>query len=293
MRGMLARSIVLALAAASALLLAPAVTADGGADAEVVEPPTPRGTEVLRDRPYTGAGGPTLDAYVHPYDATPRPGLVLLHGGAWMSGDKRSLARVAVVAARRGFAVFNVNYTLARPGRPGFPTQFAEVRAALRWVRMNADRLNVDADRIGVLGSSAGGHLASLLATAGRGSLGAGVRVRAAVTWSAPSDLVELRGWLGLAVKNFVGCLALDCPARERAASPVRHVSPDDPPMLVFNSTREIVPARQARALGGRLAAAGVPRKVRLLHGDMHGREYADWALRPSLRFLVRSLTGP
>lgn len=288
---MLARSIVLALAGAGALLLAPTVTADGGADAEVVEPPKPTGTEVLRDRPYMGAGGPTLDAYLHPDAAAPRPGLVLLHGGAWMSGDKRSMARVAVAAARRGFAVFNVNYTLARPGRPGFPNQFAEIRAALRWIRMNADGLNVDPGRIGVLGSSAGGHLASLLATAGRGSLAAGVRVRAAVTWSGPSDLVELRGWLGLAVKNFVGCLAVNCPARERAASPLTHVSADDPAMLIFNSTREIVPARQARALGARLAAARVPRRVRLLRGAMHGREYVERALQPSLRFLVRSLT--
>jgi len=279
----LARALILA---AVGLSLIPAVTstAEGSRDS------TGGGVEVRRERPYAGPDGPALDAYIHPYARRPRPALVVIHGGSWMSGDKRSMERVATAAAADGFAVFNVNYTLARPGRPGFPRQYAELRRAVRWIRTRAEQLNVDPAAIGALGTSAGGHLAALLATAGEGPVDAGARIGAAVTWSAPSLLGDLEGWLGLAVANFVGCLT-DCPERELAASPATYASADDPPMLVIGSEREIVPVEQTRALARSLGAAGVEHRLRILAGERHGREYAGDVLPGSLRFLVRQLT--
>jgi len=208
-----------------------------------------------------------------------------------MIGDKRSTAHVAEAAAERGFAAFNVNYTLATPENPGFPRQLTELRAAVRWIRANAAQLNVDPDRIGALGASAGGHLVALLALGSDGPLEEGSRIRAAVTWSAPTKLDSLRGWLGLAVQNLVGCLQLECPRREDAASPVTHVSPDDAPMMIVNGRREIVAASQARLLARRLGWIGVPHRLRIVPGADHGREHAAAALRPSFRFLVRQLT--
>ena len=276
-------------AAALGIALAPAVTPTAeGSRAEV---PLPAGVEVLRDRPYAQPDGPRLDAYVHRGAGAPRPALVVVHGGSWMSGDKENMERVAAAAADRGLAVFNVNYTLAAPGHPGFPVQHRELARAVRWIRWHADRLNVDPARIGVLGTSAGGHLAALLATHAHGRLDAGSRVAAAVTWSAPTALDGLRGWTALAVRNFVGCLARDCDERTVAASPVTHVTSDDPPMLILNSRREVVPVGQARALARELGRAGVRHRLRLLPGDLHGRQYAGRVLDASLRFLVRRLT--
>lgn len=270
------------------LLLVTTFTAEGAP----VREPLPVGVELLPERPYAGPDGPRLDAYVRRDALEPRPALLVIHGGSWMSGDKRSMERVATAAAARGLAVFNVNYTLARPGSPGFPRQQAELRRAVRWIRARAESLNVDPDRIGALGSSAGGHLASLLATAGRGPLDSGARIGAAVTWSAPTELGSLGGWLALAVGNFVGCLGEACDQRAQAASPVSHVTPDDPPMLIVNSRHEVVPVSQGRALARGLARAGVAERLRLLPGDMHGREYADRVLDDSLRFLVSRLTS-
>ena len=251
----------------------------------------PPGVELLRDRAYAGPGGPTLDAYVHPHARRPRVALLVVHGGSWMSGDKRSMSSVARVAAARGLAVFNVNYTLALPGRPGFPRQHNQLRAAVGWIRARAAQLNVDPERIGVLGTSAGGHLAALLATTGSGSLAAGERVGVAVTWSAPTHLGDLGGWLGLAVGNLIGCLTEECDGQVMAASPVSHVTPDDPPMLIVHSRHEMVPVGQARALADRLTEARVRRRLHLLPGDRHGRRYAADVLDASLRFVVRRLT--
>ena len=283
----LARCLALAVIGLS-LLLITSLTAEGAR----VHEPLPAGVELLPERLYAGPEGPRLDAYLHRGALEPRPAVVVIHGGSWMSGDKRNMERVATAAAARGLAVFNVNYTLARPGSPGFPQQFAELRRAVRWIRARAERLNVDSDRIGAIGSSAGGHLAALLATAGHGPLDSGARIGAAVTWSAPTELGSLRGWLALAVGNFVGCLGEACDARTEAASPVSHVTPDDPPMLIFNSRHEVVPARQGRELARGLARAGVAERLRLLPGDMHGREYTDRVLDDSLRFLVSRLTS-
>jgi acetyl esterase len=283
----LARSLALAVVGLS-LVPAATFTAEGAR----VRQPLPVGTELLRELPYAGPDAPRLDAYVQRDALEPRPALLVIHGGSWMSGDKRSMERVATAAAARGLAVFNVNYTLARPGSPGFPQQFAELRRAVRWIRARAERLNVDPDRIGALGTSAGGHLAALLATAGHGPLDSGARIGAAVTWSAPTELGNLRGWLALAARNFVGCLWEACDRRADAASPVSHVTPHDPPMLIFNSRHEVVPASQGRALAHRLGRAGVGGRLQLLPGDMHGREYADRVLDDSLRFLVSRLTS-
>ena len=283
----IARCLALAVVGLS-LVPAATFTAEGA----WVRQALPAGVELLPERPYAGADAPRLDAYVQRDAFEPRPALLVIHGGSWMSGDKRSMERVATAAAARGLAVFNVNYTLARPGSPGFPRQHAELRRAVRWIRARAERLNVDPDRIGALGSSAGGHLAALLATAGHGPLDSGARIGAAVTWSAPTELGSLRDWLALAVGNFVGCLGEACDGRTEAASPVSHVTPDDAPMLIFNSRHEVVPASQGRALARGLARAGVAERLRLLPGDMHGREYTDRVLDDSLRFLVSRLTS-
>jgi acetyl esterase/lipase len=223
--------------------------------------------------------------------ALPLPGVLVVHGGGWRSGDKRRMDDTAAVLVRRGFVVFNVNYTLADRRHPGFARQLLELRAAVRWVRRHAARLGVDPARLGALGSSAGAHLAALLALSGRGPLDEGARVRAVVAWSGPFDLARLRTRaLTPAVQTFLGCLPAACPRRAAAASPMAHVSPDDPDMLIVNSERELVPVDQAQRLAVRLASAGVPHRLWVLPGALHGRDYAPVALGGSVAFLTNRL---
>jgi acetyl esterase/lipase len=243
------------------------------------------------DVSYRGERGPLLDVHRRSGHARRAPAVMVVHGGSWRTGSKRRMTAVSRALARRGLVAFNVDYRLTTPERPGLRRQLDDLRAALRWIRGHARLYGVDPRRIGALGSSAGGHLVSLLAGRGAGRLAGGTRIRAAVTWSAPFDLgVFGRGWLGSAIENLLGCVPADCEAERAAASPVEHVSPDDPPMLIANSRREVIPSAQAVAMADRLEAAGVEHRLRLIDGSRHGVEYARTMLPASVSFLARAL---
>jgi acetyl esterase len=246
---------------------------------------------VERDVPYDGADGPELDVY-RPLKGSDRAAVIVVHGGGWISGARRRPETIARALARAGFVAFNVDYTLAEPGQPGIPAQPRQVRAAVRFVRENASDFGVDPTRIGAFGSSAGGHLAALVGTTGKGPLTSGSRLRAVVTWSAPLSFkpkaLRPSPHLSALVTDLLGCHK--CARRAEAASPVRHVSPDDPPMLIVNSTKELVPAIQARWMASRLRATGVPDHLLMLPGHLHSPLYENKTLGPSISFLHRWL---
>ena len=222
-----------------------------------------------------------------------RPAVLLVHGGGWFAGDKSRLTPTAQALAAAGFVVFNVNYTLARRGgRPSFPLQLDELRAALAWTEANAAGYGADRRRIAALGTSAGGNLAALLATTAVPSAAPGAgRLRALVTWSAPLDLTRLpAGDLRRLAATFTGCPRLACTARVKAASPLAHVTSLTPPTLLVNARRELVPLRQAARMADALAHADVAHRLLAVPGTLHGRELAPYALERSLRFLRRHM---
>ncbi|NLT05332.1 MAG: alpha/beta hydrolase [Solirubrobacterales bacterium] len=239
---------------------------------------------VLRDVPYLGGRGPLLDVHRPAGAGGRRAAVIVVHGGAWSAGDKAAIGHVARAVAAAGMVAINVNYTLVAPGRPGYPRQTAELAAAVAWVRANAHRIGVDPDRIGALGSSAGGHLLALLATSRRSRLGA------LVTWSAPFDLgtQRLRRRLRAKIAGYLGCSP--CPRRAAAASPLTHAGAGDPPLLIVNSRRELIPADQARRMAARLRLAGAPRQLLLVPGRLHAPHYSPAVLDTSLEFLARRL---
>jgi len=242
-----------------------------------------RPAPVLRDIPYLAPGGPVLDVH-RPAAAGARPAVMVVHGGAWSAGDKAAIGHVARAVADAGMVAVNVNYTLTAPGRPGFPRQSGELTGAIDWVRANARRIGADPDHVGALGSSAGGHLAALVATTRPGQLDA------VVTWSAPFDLAapKLRRRLQAKIAGYLGCAP--CPRRAAAASPLTHAGGGDPPLLIVNSRRELVPADQARRMAARLRLAGAPRQLLLVPGRLHAPHYSPAVLGTSLDFLARRL---
>ena len=122
--------------------------------------------------------------------------------------------------------------------------------------------------------------------------------MRAAVTWSGPTDLTTFAAqskdplWARTLLRRYIGCAPSACAGRYRAASPVGRIDPTDAPIFVANSTDELVPLGQARALDARLRSAGVRDKLMVVPGKRHGAAYAAEALIPSLQFLEGSL-GP
>jgi acetyl esterase/lipase len=260
----------------------------------VVAVPTPDGQEagapVERDLAYLGSGGPTLDVHRAEGASSARPAVMVIHGGGWIARDKKWTAPLARRLARAGFVAVNVNFTLAGPGRPGFPRQPRELRAALRFIRANAADLGIDPERIGAYGSSTGAHLAALIATTGRGPLGEGGRVRAAVAWGGVYRLRNFQGpaRFGKRIAAFLGCRR--CPRRAGAGSPLRHAGRGDPAMMIVHSRRETIPLVQAKRMSRRLRRKGIPRRFRVLPGKAHLPLESPRAFRQTVSFLSRRL---
>lgn len=199
--------------------------------------------------------------------AGPRPAVVIVHGGGWVSGDKRTriFARYPIEYAKKGFVSISINYRLAPDNT--FPAQIEDVKTAIRWLRAHAEEYNVDPDRIGIYGNSAGAHLAVLAALAGpeAGLEGDGPyqeyssAVQAALGSATPTDLTNWRD--GAAMPNDHGLFDGDGAAyieQARLASPIHHVEGSIPAILLMHGTDdETVPYEQSVRLASALQEAG------------------------------------
>jgi acetyl esterase len=252
------------------------------------------GVTVKNDVTYRTVDGEQLglDVYQPAKKGKNRPAVVVVHGGAWTAGDKSWFAQQGNQLAERGFVAFSVNYRLA-PAHT-YPAAVEDVEAAVEWVRKHAKEYGVDRKRIGALGGSAGGHLVGLLASDGEGSLKTGHRVAAVVSWSGPMDFVSLAPAAGTnaggSFRTFLGCLPDACPDTYAAASPVTHVDKSDSPMLIVNSTNELVPQSQADAMKAALDKAGVANQAIILPGSAHSRAYSNQVWDQTVAFLENYL---
>lgn len=244
---------------------------------------------VIPDLRYgTGGGQPLLLDACLPKPEEPqrdRAAIVVIHGGSWEHGDKSSLNWRSVCQwfASEGYVAVSVNYRLAPASV--FPAQLDDVQAAVAWLRDPAQvrRFDLDPDRIGAFGGSAGGNLAALLGTSGAGALTVGTRVAAVAELSGPTDIraaipttdsyhrdfgeVQLE-YLGCA--NFADCKTAD------AASPITLVDDSDPPFFVAHSTEEFIPLSQARGFVATLRAVDVDTTFIEVKGSLHSIAMLD-----------------
>lgn len=230
---------------------------------------------VVRDVSYAPPGWPqTLAADVFVPDSAGRlPAVLLVHGGRWESGSRAETQGIAEQLAEAGFVVVNADYRLAPAYR--FPAPLHDLQLAVRWMRANADRFRIDPERIGAFGYSSGAHLVSLLATVGGDDPlatphgGADTRLAAVVAGGTPADL-RLYG-KGRGCPEFLGGTAMELPAIHALASPITHVTPDDPPMFLYHGALDdIVPVEHAKAMVAALTAAGVPAELHIVRGVGH-----------------------
>lgn len=185
--------------------------------------------------------------------ASKLPGIIMIHGGAWFAGDKKNDTLHAKRLAGMGFVVMAINYRLT-PAHP-FPAQIDDCNLALEWMIANADKLGVNIDALGVWGYSAGGHLAALMATNPKKGL---PRFKAAVVGAAPCDLTKISADSQLLV-GLLGGTRSKFPERYVDASPVTHVSPDDPPIFLFHGSKDwLVPPASTELMRVALEKNGV-----------------------------------
>ena len=186
---------------AAALLLFGALTS-GNAGAQV--------TPSFPDLTYASVGGQPLmlDLYLPQNGAAPRPLVVWIHGGGWSGGSRFPAPAHARRLLNFGVAVASISYRLtSQAGQWGaepviFPAQIHDSKAAIRWLRAHAAEYQIDPNRVGVWGSSAGGHLAALVGTSGNdpalegvvgGNLGQSSAVQVAVDYYGPTDLLSMQ----------------------------------------------------------------------------------------------------
>lgn len=259
------------------------------AEAVMVTPELPR----FRTYAYGRHPSQRIDAYWRKEGprATPRPAVLILHGGYWLKGDKSSWKYFARRLTEEGFAVMSANYRLAPAAH--WPAQRDDALAAVAFVKKNARRWNVDPRRIAVIGASSGGQLATQLGVFGTG----GAQVRGVVALSPPNNpylafqdgakpsATPSQRRLRRAVVDLVHCVpgaVADVTSGENCwtllddANTTTHVSPGDAPMLLMHATGDFVPVAQSTGLAGALRAAGVPATVKTVEGDMHAGQLFD-----------------
>jgi acetyl esterase/lipase len=245
--------------------------------------PAPPGVMAQRDIDYVGKGleAQRLDLYL-PQDAKgPLPLVVWIHGGGWQGGAKNPCP--AVFLSTRGFAVASVEYRLAAQGP--FPIMIEDCRAAVRWLRANASKYNVDPDRIGVWGGSAGGHLVALLGTAAEqtdwddvgGNPGISARVQAVCDYFGPADIRAFASAphsesAETAMTKLLGGPPGEMAELAKKASPVTYVSKDDPPFFIVHGDADAtVPLQQSQILFDKLKDAGVDATMLVVKNGKHG----------------------
>ncbi len=247
---------------------------------------TPENVTIHRDVVYGDAGErPLMLDLVLPKESSeqPRPLIVFIHGGGWRGGDKAGgVGRVLPFVASGNYAGASIGYRLS--GEATWPAQIHDCKAAIRWLRANAEKYSIDPDRIGVWGSSAGGHLVNMLGCSGDvaelegdcGSPDRSSRVTCVVSFCGPSDFLARKpvegGRRPSAVDMLLGGAIEDNQELARRASPVTYVSKDDPPFLLVHGDADgTVPFEHAELLSEAQRKAGVDTTLVRIRGGGHG----------------------
>lgn len=253
----------------------------------------PADIESHLDLPYAETENPRqkLDLYLPKVRKSdkPLPVIVFIHGGGWKAGDKSSgLGSIARFVQSADYAGISVGYRLTDEAQ--WPAQIHDCKAALRWIKGNAKVHGLDASKIGVWGTSAGGHLVSFLGTSGdvkelEGTLGKHLDQNSQVTCvvnffgpenfvtmvTQPSTIDRTQG------KDYPEALLLGGSVQEREAtakeaSPVTHVSKGDAAFFTAHGTKDpLVPFAQAQEIHAALQKAGVPSLLQEMTNGGHG----------------------
>ncbi|MCP4610218.1 MAG: alpha/beta hydrolase fold domain-containing protein [Planctomycetes bacterium] len=264
----------------------------GQARQNTQKPRVPEGVRAQRNIAYVVNGHErhVLDIFVPDKADGPLPLIIWIHGGGWQNGSKERCLPLRKDYTQRGYAVASINYRLS--GHATFPAQIEDCKAAIRWLRAHAKEYNIDPHRFGVWGSSAGGHLVSLVGTSGEvkefdvgGNLEQSSRVQAVCDYYGPTDFkvfVTTPGYEKHANANspeskLIGGAVLENKGKASRLNPITYVTRDDPPFLIVHGDEDrTVPINQSRLLFESLKGVDVSVHFHTIHGAGHGRPGFD-----------------
>ena len=216
----------------------------------------------------------------------PMPAVLIIHGGGWVKGDKGRVREFVsgTTLAKAGYVAISVNYEMRKGKR--WPGNLYDCKNAVRWLRKNAKQLDVDGSRIGVIGGSAGGHLALMVNYTGdhpklsSDDLYPGISDKV----SACVDMYGITNLLTRKVADKDGTPTEElkehrlfsknrdqAPVMWRNASPITYIDENSPPTLIFHGTRDkTVDRDQSKELFAALQIAGVPSELKMVEGAGH-----------------------
>ena len=263
-------------------------------------PTLPTGIVAERDVNYAGAIGrsQTLDIFYPAKADAPAPLIIWVHGGGWSGGDKRDNPALGML--KLGYAVASLNYRFSQEAI--YPAQIQDCKGAIRWLRANAQKYNINPKRFGVWGASAGGHLVALLGTGGDakelegdigGNLGQSSSVQCVCDWFGPTDMsvffkeaAEIPNIFkadpnGSPIAKLFGGQVSEHLDLVKLANPITFVKKENPPFLIVHGDKDaIVPLAQSEILTEALKKAGVDVHLEVLVGAGHGNGFDKPALR-------------
>jgi len=250
------------------------------------EVPLPVGAKAFHDLAYVTNGHPRqrLDLYLPDQPGKP-PLIIIIHGGAFRSGDKGQTTGLQFL--RAGYAVASLNYRLS--GDAIFPAAVQDCKAAVRWLRANAAKYHLDPDHFGAWGSSAGGNLVAMLGTTGNTkefevgeNLSTSSRVQAVADFFGPTDFLQMDSHRlpnGMVHDDAQSpeSLYIGGPIQEKKdqvakSNPITFITGDTPPFFIAHGDMDpLVPHHQSVLLEVALKKAGVPVQFHTVKGAGHG----------------------
>jgi acetyl esterase/lipase len=243
---------------------------------QVIEQPL--AVQSINDVSYGADGAQKMDVFLPAgRTSTATKALIVIHGGAWISGDKADMNQYLPTIKQQlpEYAIFNLNYRLGTSSANSFPAQENDIKAAVDFIMNKAGEYKFNTTKTVLLGASAGGHLALL-----QGYKQTSPKVKAVVSMFGPTDMAALYNsyppgsLTQIALQVLMGGTPASNASLYQSSSPVNFVNAQNPPTLLLHGTADpIVPIAQSTALKARLETSGVSVKMVTYQNAGHG----DW----------------
>ena len=297
--GLLALILVLGTAGCSTLsLLIP-----GGSSAFSVEPN-------YKDLAYAPiSANQKMNLYLPTSGGGPFPVVINIHGGGFKFGDKGMLSEITGKALlKAGYAVASIDYRLS--GEAQFPAAVQDAKAAVRFLRANATKYDLNPDKIAVFGQSAGGNIAAMVGVTGNlndyddaslGNNGVSSAVQAVIDLYGPNDFLQMDAQAkaqGCSASDqthndassfesaYIGAAIQTVPDQVKKSNPITYISKDTPPFLIQKGDKDCtVPIENTKMLADALSAAKLDVTYTLLSGAGHGGDQFETA--ENLKFMI------